>query len=79
MELTVLAVPDCPNVMLLEQRLTQVMEGRRDVTVNRRALDRMGNDRESGHLSRPLAGMALSPCGQAVAAAVSSSRFRARR
>jgi hypothetical protein len=33
--LTVLAVPDCPNVKLLEQRLMQVLEGRHDVTVSR--------------------------------------------
>jgi hypothetical protein len=34
MDLTVLAVPDCPNVMLLEERLAQVLEGRRDVTIS---------------------------------------------
>jgi hypothetical protein len=28
MDLMVLAVPDCPNVMLLEERLAQVLEGR---------------------------------------------------
>lgn len=33
--LTVLAVPDCPNVTLLEQRLTHVLKDRRDVTVSR--------------------------------------------
>jgi hypothetical protein len=33
--LTVLAVPGCPNADLLEQRLTQVLEGRSDVTVSR--------------------------------------------
>jgi hypothetical protein len=38
MDLTVLAVPDCPNVMLLEQRLAQVIEGRRDVTVSRQVI-----------------------------------------
>jgi hypothetical protein len=38
MDLTVLAVPDCPNVMLLEQRLSQVIEGRRDVTVSRQVI-----------------------------------------
>jgi Alkylmercury lyase len=36
--LTVLAVPDCPNVTLLEERLTQVLRGRRDVTVSRHAI-----------------------------------------
>ena len=35
MHLTVLAVPDCPNVTLLEQRLTRALGGRRDVTVSR--------------------------------------------
>src|SRR6266851_7355474 len=34
MHLTVLAVPGCPNVKLLEQRLTQVLEHRRDITVS---------------------------------------------
>jgi hypothetical protein len=34
-QLTVLAVPDCPNVDLLEQRLAQVLGGRHDVTVSR--------------------------------------------
>ena len=38
MDLTVLAVPDCPNVMLLEQRLAQVIKGRRDVTVSRQVI-----------------------------------------
>ena len=38
MDLTVLAVPDCPNVLLLEERLAQVLEGRRDVTVSRQVI-----------------------------------------
>jgi len=38
MDLTVLAVPDCPNVMLLEERLAQVLEGRRDVTFSRQVI-----------------------------------------
>ena len=38
MELTVLAVPDCPNAALLEERLAQVLEGRRDVTVSRQLI-----------------------------------------
>jgi hypothetical protein len=33
--LTVLAVPDCPNVTLLEQRLAEVLRSRSDVTVSR--------------------------------------------
>jgi Alkylmercury lyase len=33
--LTVLAVPDCPNVKLLEKHLMQALEGRDDVTVSR--------------------------------------------
>jgi hypothetical protein len=33
MHLTVLAVPDCPNVNLLEQRLTLVLEHRRDGSI----------------------------------------------
>ena len=35
MHLTVLGLPDCPNVKLLEQHLTQALEGRDDVTVSR--------------------------------------------
>jgi hypothetical protein len=42
MDLTVLAVPDCPNVILLEQRLAQVIEGRRDVTVSRQVIADQG-------------------------------------
>jgi hypothetical protein len=35
----VLAVPDCPNARLLEERLAQVLEGRRDVLVSRQMID----------------------------------------
>jgi hypothetical protein len=38
MDLTILAVPDCPNLTLLERRLAQVIEGRHDVTVTRQAI-----------------------------------------
>jgi hypothetical protein len=38
MDLTVLAVPDCPNVKLLEERLAQVLEGHREVTVGRQVI-----------------------------------------
>ncbi len=38
MDLMVLAVPDCPNVMLLEERLAQVLQGCRDVTVSRQVI-----------------------------------------
>jgi Alkylmercury lyase len=38
MHLIVLAVPDCPNVTLLEERLAQVLDGRRDVTVSRHVI-----------------------------------------
>ena len=38
MQLMVLAVPDCPNVMLLEERLAQVLEGRRHVMVSRHVI-----------------------------------------
>jgi hypothetical protein len=37
--LIVLAVPDCPNVKLLDRRLAQVLEGRRNVTVNHHVVD----------------------------------------
>ncbi len=35
MEVTVLAVPDCPNVMLLEERLARALQGRPGVIVTR--------------------------------------------
>ena len=35
MHLTVLAVPDCPNVKLLEQHLERALEGHHNVTVSR--------------------------------------------
>jgi hypothetical protein len=38
MHVTVLAVPDCPNVLLLEERLAQVLQGRRDVTISRQVV-----------------------------------------
>lgn len=38
MELTVLAVPGCPNAPLLEQRLAEVLSGRPGVTVSRRVI-----------------------------------------
>ncbi len=38
MELTVLAVPDCPNAPLLEQRLAEALAGRPAVTVRRRVI-----------------------------------------
>ena len=36
MELTVLAVPDCPNAFVLQERLTGLLAGRPGVTVTRR-------------------------------------------
>jgi Uncharacterized protein containing a ferredoxin domain (DUF2148) len=39
MRVMVLAVPGCPNAMLLEKRLEQVLDGRRDVTVVRQVVD----------------------------------------
>jgi hypothetical protein len=38
MELAVLAVPDCPNAPLLEQRLAEVLSGRPPVTVTRHVI-----------------------------------------
>src|SRR5690349_9604231 len=34
MQLTVLAVPDCPNAPVLEERLAAVLQGREDVSVS---------------------------------------------
>ena len=38
MDVTVLAVPGCPNVALLEQQLARVLEGRPGVTVSRQVI-----------------------------------------
>jgi hypothetical protein len=38
LHLTVLAVPGCPNVTLLEQRLTRALRGRHDVSVSRHVI-----------------------------------------
>jgi hypothetical protein len=38
MELTVLAVPDCPNAPVLQQRLAGIVAGRPGVTVTRREI-----------------------------------------
>jgi hypothetical protein len=39
MRVMVLAVPDCPNAMLLDERLAQVLDGRRDVSVSRQVIE----------------------------------------
>ena len=39
MRMMVLAVPDCPNAMLPEERLAQVLDGRRDVSVSRQVIE----------------------------------------
>lgn len=39
MQVTVLAVPGCPNVALLEERLASLLEGRPGVTVSRHVID----------------------------------------
>jgi hypothetical protein len=47
MRVMVLAVPDCPNAMLLEERLAQVLDGRCDVSVSRQVV---GDEQEAGRL-----------------------------
>jgi hypothetical protein len=42
MDLIVLAVPDCPNVALLEERLASVLHGRRNVTLSRQVITDAG-------------------------------------
>jgi hypothetical protein len=39
MRVMVLAVPDCPNATLLDDRLAQVLEGRNDVSVSRQVIE----------------------------------------
>jgi hypothetical protein len=39
MRVMVLAVPNCPNAMLLEERLARVLDGRRDVSVSRQVIE----------------------------------------
>ena len=53
MHVTVLAVPDCPNVMLLEERLAQVLQGRRDVTVSRQVIPDQGEAARRGMHGSP--------------------------
>src|SRR5215469_9717461 len=38
MDLTVLAVPDCPNAAVLERRLAAALAGRPSVTITRRVI-----------------------------------------
>jgi hypothetical protein len=39
MRVMVLAVPGCPSAMLLDERLAQVLDGRRDVSVTYRVIE----------------------------------------
>jgi hypothetical protein len=39
MHLTILGVPGCPNVKLLEEHLTQALKGRQDVTISRHEIE----------------------------------------
>jgi len=55
MELTVLAVPDCPNAPELERRLAEALAGRPTVTVTRRVIsDRAEAARRGMHGSPTL-------------------------
>jgi hypothetical protein len=47
MRVMVLAVPGCPNAMLLEDRLAQVLDGRGDVSVSRQVIE---DEREAARL-----------------------------
>lgn len=38
MRLTVLTVPSCPHLPLLDERLAQVLDGRPDITVSRQVI-----------------------------------------
>ena len=42
-ELTVLAVPDCPNAPVIQQRLAGLVAGRPDVTVTRRDITELAD------------------------------------
>ena len=53
MELTVLAVPDCPNVAALEQRLAVALAGRPGVVVRRREVADEREAAESGMRGSP--------------------------
>ena len=53
MELMVLAVPDCPNAPVLEQRLAEVLAGRPDVTIQRRVIADMAEAAKWGMHGSP--------------------------
>jgi hypothetical protein len=53
MELTVLAVPDCPNAVVLEQRLAGLLAGRPGVTVTRRVIGDLAEAARSGMHGSP--------------------------
>ncbi len=53
MQVTVLSVPGCPNVALLEKRLAPLLEGRPDVTVSRRVIETEQEAARSGMHGSP--------------------------
>jgi hypothetical protein len=53
MELTVLAVPDCPNVPVLEDRLAAILNGRAGVSVSRKVICDEGEAARSGMHGSP--------------------------
>ena len=53
MNLTVLAVPDCPNAPVLEERLAEALEGRPGVTVTRQVIHGVAEAARSGMHGSP--------------------------
>lgn len=76
MELTVLAVPDCPNAPLLEQRLAEALAGRPAVTLERRVIaDASEASRWGMHGSPTLLVNGRDPFAQPGAGAVMACRM----
>lgn len=53
MELTVLTVPDCPNALVLDERLAAVLADRADVSVVRRVIEDDGDAARFGMRGSP--------------------------
>ena len=81
MQLTVLSVPGCPNVALLEERLAPLLAGRPGVTVTRRVIATAEEAARSGmHGSPTILVDGVDPfAGPGAAASLSCRLYREQR